>query len=391
VPDHAPYCEPRAGTELSLTLVARGLDRPVGLAAPPGDSRLFAIEQSGRIRVIVDGELQPEPYLDISDRVISVGPEQGLLGLAFHPDFARNGRFVIQYTAEPDGDNVVAELFTDPDALVAAPSEREILHIDREVNIHTGGSVLFGPHGYLYVSIGDGSHAVPADFLGAGQDPNNLLAKVLRLDLESGTPYAIPPDNPWAGGGGAPEVYAWGLRNPWRISVDPVTGDLWIGDVGQNTFEEINMMPGDRSGLNFGWSVNEGPDCWVSPIGGGGPGACGDPEALVAPIVAIDRRRENACAVIGGHVYRGGCMPDLVGRYLFSDFCNGVLKSISVADGVVVDMRRYNLDGILAGQITSFGVDGYGEIYAVAINGRIYRIELETEETEPVIDTLAPA
>ncbi|MBZ0231959.1 MAG: PQQ-dependent sugar dehydrogenase [Deltaproteobacteria bacterium] len=386
-PQIAPYCAPRRGTELALTLVTGGLDRPVGLAAPNGDPRLFVVEQLGRVRVIVDGELLAAPYLDLSDHVIAVGPEQGLLGLAFHPDFASNGRFVVHYTAEPDGDNVVAELVADPSANVATASERELLHLDREVNIHNGGSVVFGPDGYLYVSLGDGSHAVPADVFGAGQSRDSLMAKVLRLDLENGTPYGIPPDNPWAGGGGAPEMYAWGLRNPWRISVDPRTGDLYIGDVGQNTFEEINHVPAGQAGANFGWSVNEGPDCWVAPIGGGGPGACGDPVELRPPLVAIDRRVERACAAIGGHVYRGGCMPDMVGRYLYSDFCNGVVNAIVVEAGAVLEQQRHELDGILAGQITSFGVDGYGELYVTAVGGRIYRLELARDIEA---DTLAP-
>ncbi len=367
--------------DLGLTLVAAGLDRPVGLAAPAGDHRLFVIEQQGRIRVIDDGELLPTPYVDLSDEVVAVGPEQGLLGLAFHPDFARNGRVIVHYTAEPNGDNVIAELRADPDADVASPSLREILRIDRELNpdIHNGGSVVFGPDGYLYASIGDGSHAVPADVFGAGQSRDNLFAKVIRLDVDRGEPYAIPADNPWADGGGAPEAYAWGLRNPWRISVDPYTGDLYIGEVGQNTFEEINLVPAGQGGLNFGWSVHEGPECFAPPKVGGGAGECGEDDELTPPLVTIDRRVEPACAVIGGHVYRGGCMPDLFGRYIFGDFCNGTVKAIEVVDGAVVDLDAHALDGTLANLLTSFGVDGYGELHAVALNGRIYRLELATD------------
>ncbi|MBE7449087.1 MAG: PQQ-dependent sugar dehydrogenase [Kofleriaceae bacterium] len=379
--DHAPFCSPRPGTELTLTRVAVGLNRPLGVAAPRGDDRLFVLEQLGRIRVVKDGVLLPTPYLDLSDHVIAVGPEQGLLGLAFHPDFARTGRFVIHYTAEPHGDNVISELVADPTADVAYPSERELLRIDRQLNpdIHNGGSVVFGPDGYLYVSIGDGSSAVPPDVFGNGQSPDSLLAKVLRLDVDGGSPYAIPPDNPWAHGGGAPEVYAWGLRNPWRISVDPATGDLYIGDVGQNRFEEINLVPAGHGGRNFGWATFEGPECFNPELGGGEPGGgeCGDEVELTPPLIAIDRRIDSGCAVIGGHVYRGGCMPDLVGSYLFGDFCNGVIKAVRVVDETVVAHHTYELDGVLAGNLSSLGTDGHGELYATAIGtGRVYRLEL---------------
>jgi glucose/arabinose dehydrogenase len=371
----APFCGPRPGTELTLTHISGGLAASIGLAAPRGDPRLFVLEKQGRIRVIADGQLLATPYLDLSDRIIASGPEQGLLGLAFHPGFAGNGRFFISYTAEPAGDNVVSELVADPASNVAVPAEREILRVDRRdhPNIHNGGTVTFGRDGYLYVSIGDGSSAVPADTFGAGQDPDSLFAKVLRLDVDHGDPYAIPRDNPFAGGGGRPEVYAMGFRNPWRISVDPATGDLYIGDVGVNTYEEIDVVPAGRGGLNFGWSYFEGPDCFA---GGAGSAGC-DGVVATPPAIAIDRRIDSACAVTGGHVYRGHCMPDLVGHYLFGDFCNGVIKAALVRDGVLLEHRTYELDGTLRGNLSSLGVDGYGELYALSMGAGVYRIGIE--------------
>lgn len=375
----APYCTPTGGTNLELTLIASGLNRAVGVAAPGGDARLFVLEQIGRVRVVREGNLLPTPYLDLTSKVNAVGSEQGLLGLAFHPGFAQNGRFFVFYTSDPHGDVVVSEFTATPTADTASPTERVVLTIPRRQNQdnHNGGTVTFGADGLLYISVGDGGSA--NDFFEHGQNPQSLMAKVLRIDVDGAPPYAVPPSNPWASGGGVPEMYAWGLRNPWRISVDPATGDLYIGDVGQNRFEEINLVPAGHGGRNFGWATFEGPECFNPELGGGEPGGgeCGDEVELTPPLLAIDRRSDSGCAVIGGHVYRGGCMPDLVGSYLFGDFCNGVIKAVRVVDETVVAHHTYELDGVLAGNLSSLGTDGHGELYATAIGtGRVYRLEL---------------
>jgi len=382
----APYCTAKAGTNLKLTPVATGLRRPVGLSAPSGDGRLFVLEQDGRIRVVRDGNLVATPYLDISDRVVATGDEQGLLGLAFHPRFVENGKFYVFYTRDPQGDVVVSQFTaSSPAADTADPTEKVILVEERRQNQdnHNGGTVAFGPDGFLYISIGDGGAS--DNYLGHGQNPQSKKAKILRIDVDRGDPYAIPPGNPWASGGGVPEMWAWGLRNAWRFAIDPANGDLYIGDVGQGWYEEIDYVPGGQGGRNFGWAIVEGPDCFTAdPDRNQG---CNDQSGLTAPLVAIDRRSgPNASegAIVAGAVYRGTCMPDLVGHFFYGDYKAGVVRTLRVQGGQAVDRveRTDDLDpgGSLLSQggLASFGVDGYNELYVMALlAGRVYRIEVE--------------
>ncbi len=295
--------------ELGLQTVVAGLGAPLLVAnAGDGSDRLFVVEQVGRIRVIEDGELRPEPFLDLSGRILA-GGEQGLLGLAFHPRFASNGRFFVNYT-DLQGDTVVAEfglLSGDPDRGDPG-SERLLLSFDQPFANHNGGALAFGPDGDLYVATGDGGSA--GDPMGNGQNLDTLLGKLLRIDVDErtdGLEYAIPPDNPFADRDGArPEIWAYGLRNPWRFSFDLETGDLWIGDVGQGSFEEIDHVASTDAGLNFGWSVMEGDACF-EPLTG-----C-DESGITLPVAVYDHGL--GCSVTGGFVYRGDSMAG-VGRGL---------------------------------------------------------------------------
>lgn len=376
----APYCTPRPGTNLKLTQIASGLNRAVGVAAPLGDARLFAIEQVGRIRVIRDGNLLPDAYIDLTNKVNAVGSEAGLLGLAFHPRFAQNGRVFVFYNSDPYGDVVVSEFGSTPSADVANPAERVIMTIERRANQdnHNGGTVAFGNDGFLYISVGDGGSA--NNFLEHGQNPDSRMAKILRIDVDGAQPYAVPPSNPWAAGGGAPEMWAWGLRNPWRFSIDPATGDMFIGDVGQGWYEEIDYMAAGQSGLNFGWAVFEGPDCFIDdPDGEAG---CSAPAPYTPALVATDRRTNGHCSVVAGHVYRGTCMPDLAGHFFFGDYCGGAVQTLRVQGGQAVDQvdrtDDVDPDGLLYQGLSSFGTDGYNELYVTQVaSGRVYRIEVE--------------
>lgn len=374
----APYCSPRPGSALRLQLITDQVERPVAVAAPPGDPRLFVVEQPGRIRVIRDGAMLPTPFLSIE--VNDLGDEQGLLGVAFHPGFAENGRFFVHYV-RPDGSDLrIAEYTATGD--VASPTEKVVLDVPHPgADNHNGGTVAFGPDGFLYVSLGDGGGA--NDFYEHGQNPDSHKAKVLRLDVDGGDPYAIPASNPWASGeGGVPEMYAWGLRNPWKISIDPASGDLWIGDVGQGVYEEIDVVRAGGAGANYGWSVFEGPDCFGDDPDG--TLNCDRPGDYASPVVAYDRQGTGQCSVIAGHVYRGACMPDHVGRFFFGDYCSGEVRSFPATSDSIgyAETTDHTADldpgGLLYGRLSGFGVDGYGELYVTALqSGEVYRIEVE--------------
>ena len=359
------------GPPLSFGLepVVGGLERPVFLAEPDdGSGRLFVVEQPGRIRTVVDGVVAPDPFLDITDRVES-GGEQGLLSVAFHPEFAENGQFFVGYTSqagEGAGDNTVSRFtVSEDDPSRADPASEEVLlAIADPYPNHNGGLLLFGPDGMLYVGLGDGGAS--GDPEGNAQDTGTLLGDILRLDVdgvEGDLPYAIPDDNPYAdGNGGRPEIWASGLRNPWRFSFDRETGDLWIADVGQNWIEEVNLQPAtDQGGANYGWDALEGTSCFADD-------EC-DPEGFVAPVA--EYTHEFGCSVTGGHVYRGAEIEELVGIYLFGDFCSGLVWGLE-PDG---ESGWTALGPVETGlNISSFAEDQSGNLYLLALDGTVYRL-----------------
>ncbi len=353
-----PTWAPRAGVRLET--VASGLDNPVGLASPPGDPRLFVIEQSGRIRIIEGGRVLPAPFLDVS-REISSGGERGLLGLAFHPGYARNGLFFVDYT-DRNGDTRIVRYTASADRSRAdAASARPVLWIKQPYANHNGGGLAFGPDGRLYIGTGDGgSGGDPHD---NGQSLGTLLGKMLRIDVDRGVPYAIPADNPFRRRPGErPEIWALGLRNPWRFSFDRETGELWIGDVGQNRWEEIDVAPAGAAGLNYGWNRMEGSHAY----------AVRDslPRGLTAPIVEYPH--DQGCSVTGGFVYRGRAIPALRGAYVFSDYCRGWIRSFRRVAGRPADFTEWDVGR--TGSVTSFGEDAAGELYVLTMDGRVSKL-----------------
>jgi glucose/arabinose dehydrogenase len=332
-------------------MIVSGLQRPVDLQ-PDGSGRLFVIEKSGRIRIIQNGQLIETPFLDITDRVQSTGNEQGLLGLAFHPQYAQNGRFFVNYT-DNNSQDVIARFQVSNDPNVADPhSEVKLLGVDDPFPNHNGGVLAFGPDGYLYAGLGDGGSQ--GDPFGNAQNTGVLLGKILRLDVDSAEPYAVPADNPFGN-----EVWAYGLRNPWRFSFDKTTGDLYIGDVGQNAWEEIDFLPkGSPGGTNFGWSFREGAHDYK----GGGPADMVEP-------VAEYSHPDGGCSVTGGYVYRGS-MPEWNGIYLYADYCTGLIWGLIRSDGGWQSQSLFDLDVT----ITSFGQDSSDELYILSDSGEVLRL-----------------
>lgn len=350
--------------QLRVEEVVTGLGAAVLLTSPPDDPRRFVVEQAGRVRLLQDGELST--YLDLTDRV-TAGGERGLLGLAFHPEFASNGRLFVHYSGE-GGDTVLAEYSADPGAGTAdAASERVLLTVEQPASNHNGGTVAFGPDGMLWLGLGDGGAA--GDRFGNGQDPGTLLGTLLRVDVDGEHPYAIPPDNPFADGeGGAPEVWGYGLRNPWRFTFHD--GQVLIGDVGQDAVEELDAAAVSEVGANFGWPVLEGPRCFQQED-------CAPPEAYVPPAASYTHEETGGCSVIAGEVYDGTAAPALRGHWFYTDLCAGFLRSIRVEHGEVVEERDWTeqvgrLDGPL-----SFGRDAAGELYVTTQDGRLLRLVAE--------------
>jgi glucose/arabinose dehydrogenase len=354
--------------DFDLNLAADGFDQPVQVVdAGDGSGRLFVVEQPGRIRIVQDNQVLPEPFLDLSDLVSCCG-ERGLLSVAFHPDYAENGEVFVDYT-DVNGDTVVARYqvsAADPSRADPA-SARIILSVKQPAANHNGGLLLLGPRdGYLYIGLGDGGGGNGQN----GQDLSTLLGKILRIDVDrtsAGLPYSIPPDNPFVDQPGArPEIWAYGVRNPWRFSFDRVTGDLWIGDVGSATYEEVNEQPAaSPGGENYGWDLMEGRECRAE-------GGC---DAFVAPVSGFDH--DEGCVVTGGYVYHGTGMPELEGIYLFADYCSGRVWGL-VRDTGATWTR---LDPVETGlRISSFGEDATGELYVVDIQGVIYRLREPTEQ-----------
>lgn len=342
--------------------VASGLSAPVHLAAPPGDDRLFVVEQGGRIRIVDGGQLLATPFLDISDGVTS-GGERGLLSVAFHPDYAVNGRFFVDYV-DDTGATRVEEYAVTADPNVADPgSARTLLTVAQPYQNHNGGLIAFGPDGYLWIGMGDGGSGGDPD--GNGQDPTTLLGAMLRIDVDGGSPYGIPADNPFADGqGGAPEVWAIGLRNPWRWAFD--AGSLYIADVGQSMWEEVDVAAADAAGLNYGWNIMEGSHCYRSQ-------SC-DAAGLVLPV--HEYSHDEGCSITGGHVYRGAALPELRGHYFYGDYCGGWVRSFRYDDGAATDHRSYDLGSL--GNILSFGKDAAGELYVLTGTGTVFRLAPES-------------
>jgi glucose/arabinose dehydrogenase len=345
--------------------VASGLSEPVGLSnAADGSGRLFVLEKRGLVRIIQNGAMLPTPFLDISDHVGSRPSEQGLLGLAFHPRYQENGLFYVDYT-DSGGNTVVARFQVskqDPNQ-ADRNSESRVLFISQPYPNHKGGQLAFGPDGCLYIGMGDGGSE--GDPLRTGQNLNILLGKILRIDVDQKQPYAIPADNPFAKGGGLPEIWAYGLRNPWRFSFDRQTGDLYIADVGQDMWEEIDFSPvKSPGGANFGWSYMEGNH----PYNGAPPAGL----KLVPPVAEYSHN--FGCAVIGGAVYRGSQMPAWQGIYLFGDYCSGnVWGLFRNAQGSWTDKLLFTS----LGKISSFGEEESGEIVVAFLNGAIYRLAVK--------------
>jgi glucose/arabinose dehydrogenase len=347
---------------LALQEIATGLQFPTYLTSPPGDARLFVLEKDGVIRLVKAGALLETPFLDLS-RQVSTGAEQGLLGLAFYPDFATSGRFVVHYTDRSDASRIsLFRVSADPDRADPA-SESSILVVTRPGTAHNGGQVLFGPDGMLYIGLGDGDDSDG----GRGQSLRDLLAAILRVDVSSGAAYAVPPDNPFVSDPAArPEIWSYGLRNPWRFSFDRATGDLYIGDVGEGRYEEVNYATsseGAGRGVNYGWSRMEGPRCL-------GRSDC-DQTGLTLPVLEYDHT--SGCSIIGGYVYRGAAIPGLQGTYFYADFCGGWVKSFRISAGLPTEeIDRPELRP--GGFVTSFGEDAAGELYLLTTQGKVHKI-----------------
>lgn len=346
-PNASIFPDPNAYT---WELIASGLERPVDLQAD-GSGRLFLVEKLGHIHIFQNGQLNVDTtFLNIEDRVNNSGNEMGLLGLAFHPNFAQNGFFYVNYTG--DGGDTFLSRFTASGDSADPNSEVILLTVSQPFPNHNGGGLDFGPDGYLYAGLGDGGAA--GDPFGNGQSLDTLLGKILRIDVDSAQPYAIPPDNPFGD-----EIWAYGLRNPWRISFDSATGDLYIGDVGQGKWEEIDLIPASSAGgQNFGWDHREG----AHEYAGGGPAD------MIDPIVEYSHS-EGGCSVTGGYVYRG-TLTEWNGIYFYGDYCTGIIWGLINVNGGWQEQLLFDTDIL----ITSFGQDENGEVYILSDSGDVYQL-----------------
>lgn len=349
---------------VELELVVAGLDTPVAIAnAGDGSGRLFVVEKRGRILVVQDGQLVDTPFLDITNRIGSSQNEQGLLGLAFHPEYAANGLFFVNYTNR-EGDTTVSRFAVSGAPGQADPgSETILLTLNQPAANHNGGHLAFGPDGYLYIGTGDGGAA--GDRFGNGQNGQTLLGAMLRLDVDRGEPYAIPEDNPFVGNAAVrDEIWAIGLRNPWRYAFDRLTGDLYIADVGQNQYEEVNLqLAGSPGGQNYGWPIMEATHCYPEDR------AC-EQTGLTLPVVEYEH--SQGCSVTGGYVYRGQSSPLLTGIYLFGDYCTGRIWGLAAGNGGKWQVAELAQEDVL---ISSFGQDEAGELYLLDVGqGRLFKI-----------------
>lgn len=336
------------------SLVEQGLQHPVFVAQPPdGSQRLFLVEQPGRIRILRGKTLVAQPFLDITGKSLSTGFEQGLLGLAFHPSYRTNGRYFVNYTRVPDGATVISEYRASSNPDESQRTEKILLTIPQPYVNHNGGMLAFGPDGFLYIGMGDGGSR--GDPQNRAQNREELLGKILRIDVDHGTPYAIPDSNLFAKGDGRSEIFAYGFRNPWRFSFDRETGELWVGDVGQNDWEEIDVV---QSGGNYGWRIMEGTHCFSPKTGCTSKG-------LIMP-KAEYATRSPRCTIVGGYVYRGNRMPSLKGTYVYGDFCSGEIFGLKDGQSSVLSATD--------SRITSFGQDEAGELYMAGHSGAIFRL-----------------
>ena len=359
---------------MTTEIVATGLSSPLDLESPPGDARLFIAEQTGGIRIVENGELLPAPYFD-GTGLVAFGSFTGLRGLAFHPDYANNGFVYIAYDAVSSGagDVVIDRLTVSADnPNVVDPASRiEIYRVAQTSAWHGGGDMAFGPDGYLYAAHGDG-HGQGGDPFCNAQDGSNLLGTMIRIDVDGAFPYAVPPDNPFVGDDSVvDEVWATGMRHPWRWSFDAATGDLYIADVGQSDQEEIDFIPAGTSGQNFGWKVMQGTSCFSTSSCGVVP-ACNDP-AYTAPIYT--QPTSLNCSITGGFVYRGAAIPSEQGTYFFGSYCSGSVWSFRYDGNSVSDFDQRNADlGVTLNNLTSFGQDAFGELYTIQQNGTVRKI-----------------
>jgi glucose/arabinose dehydrogenase len=341
--------------------ISAGLSAPVFLTQPLNDGRIFVVEQGGRIRLIKNGALQTTPFLDITSRVLS-GGERGLLSVAFHPQYATNHFFYVYFTAQTSGD-IRIERFTttsNPDVADPATSKLILTTPHPSQSNHNGGLLAFGPDGMLYAGLGDGGGS--GDPFGNGQNFNALLGSLLRLDVDHGDPYVIPADNPFVGQANhRGEIWAKGLRNPWRYAFDVTTGLLYIADVGQGLHEEVDVEGVNQGGLNYGWNIMEGASCYNAS-------SCNQ-TGLTLPIIDYPHA-DGACSITGGYVYRGSAIPGIRGHYFYSDYCTGFLRSFRYSNGAALDEKDW---GLATPFVTSFGLDFAGEMYVMSGNS-IFKI-----------------
>lgn len=355
---------PPTEDSFQLVEVASGFQRPLYVTGAGDDSgRLFVVSQYGQIYIVQDGAPLEQPFLDIQPRITSAGNEQGLLGLAFHPDYEENGTFYVNYSEAGTGNTVVARYSVSADNPNTADPDSEVrlLYVEQPYPNHNGGHLQFGPDGYLYIGLGDGGSQGDPQL--NGQNPSTLLGSILRIDVDGGDPYGIPADNPFAdGANGAPEVWLYGVRNPWRYSFDRETGDLYVGDVGQNQYEEVSFIPAGVGGANLGWNLYEG----LHPYSG-----VPAPADVVMPFTEYSHAQ--GISITGGYVYRGSLAPALQGIYLYADFGSGrIWYAFRDDSGTWVSDV---LVGSTGEAISSFGEDDAGELYLTSFNGGVWRFE----------------
>lgn len=343
---------------LDAELMVDGFDQPVLVTGAPGTDALFVVERKGVIRVVVDGAIADEPFLDLTDQLLSSSIEQGLLGLTFHPGYADNGTFYAYWT-DPAGDSRLARFQADTPTRADPESIEVVLEVDQPAERHNAGMLQFGPDGLLYVSLGDGGSGGATS-----QDTSNLLGSILRLDVDrpdddAGLAYSIPAGNPFDD-----EIWVYGLRNPWRFSIDGPSETVYIGDVGQERWEEINVVGLDGAGTNFGWFETEGADCFRD--------GC-DQSGLTDPILQYSH--DEGCSVTGGVVYHGSEIPELNGHYFFADWCGGLVRSFRLTEqGQVADQLDWSEELAPLGQVTSFGTTNDQEVVVVNWAGELHRI-----------------